>query len=147
MSTPSLDDRLAITDLTVAYCWALDTRNWEELDRVFLPDAAAELGLPAVQGIDAIKATVSRVLTPLDDSQHIVANHQIAVDGDRATCRCYFHAQHIRRGVPGGENFVVAGRYEDDLVRTAAGWRIAQRTLVVMWREGNLAVVRPPQTH
>jgi hypothetical protein len=38
---------------------------------------------------------------------------------------------------------MIAGRYEDQLVRTPAGWRIHHRVLTVMWREGNLAVVRP----
>jgi hypothetical protein len=37
---------------------------------------------------------------------------------------------------------VVAGRYEDRLVRTADGWRIAHRELITMWTAGNLAVVR-----
>jgi hypothetical protein len=86
---------------------------------------------------------VSRVLVPLDDSQHVVSTHQISVDGDTATCRCYLLAQHVRNGVPGGDNLMVGGRYEDTLVRTAVGWRISHRRLVTMWREGNPAVVRP----
>ncbi len=143
MSAPSIEDRFAIIDLTVAYCWALDTRDWVALDDVFVPDATAALGRPQVHGAAAIKAMVSAVLTPLDDSQHIVANHQVAVDGDNATCRCYFHAQHIKRGLLDGDNFIVSGRYEDTLRRTPAGWRITHRDLVVMWTEGNPLVVRP----
>ena len=38
---------------------------------------------------------------------------------------------------------MVAGRYEDRLVRTDAGWRIAHRTLTVMWTDGNVAVAHP----
>lgn len=142
MATSPLDDRVAIIDLTIAYCWALDTRDWGALDDVFTPDAHADLGL-AASGIEAIKRRVSSALGMLDDSQHMVTNHQVAVDGDRATCRSYFHAQHIRQATPGGPNFIVAGRYEDSLIRTQAGWRIADRRLVVMWRDGNIAVVRP----
>jgi hypothetical protein len=41
-------------------------------------------------------------------------------------------------------NYVIAGRYEDELVRTADGWRVSFRRLVVVWTDGNLAVVRPP---
>ena len=143
MATSPSDDRLAIIDLTIAYCWALDTRDWAALDNVFTPDAYAELGLPVSHGIDAIKDRVSSALGMLDDSQHMVTNQQVILDGDTATCRTYLHAQHIRRAAPGGPNFIIAGRYEDSLVRTSAGWRIAQRRLVVMWREGNIAVVRP----
>lgn len=137
-----LADERAIVALTVAYCWALDTGDYERLRDVFAPDATARLGEECA-GIDAIIARVARALDPLDDSQHMVANHEVRLDGDRATCRCYFQAQHVRRAAPGGPNYMVAGRYEDDLERTPDGWRIRRRTLVPMWTEGNLAVVRP----
>lgn len=138
-------DLQAIVDVTIAYTWALDTRRFEDLRQVFLPDATASLG-SELTGIDAIIERVDRVLTPLDDSQHLVSNHEVRLDGDRATCRCYFQAQHIRRGTDGGDNFIVAGRYEDDLARTTAGWRIARRVLVPMWSEGNPAVLRRGRT-
>ena len=138
-----LTDRAAITDLTIAYCWALDTHQWDALDDVFSADVTAELAAPLMHGVEAIKQRVARALEPLDDSQHIVTNHQIVIDGDRATCRCYLHAQHVRNGVKGGDNFVIGGRYEDTLVRTEQGWRISHRRLVSMWREGNVAVLLP----
>ena len=46
-----------------------------------------------------------------------------------------------RRGVEGGRNFVIAGRYEDRFARTSAGWRIAHRDLIVTWTDGNRRVV------
>ena len=143
LTESSLADRIAIMDLTIAYCWALDTRQWDALDDVFAEDVTAELAAPLMHGVEAIKARVARALVPLDDSQHMVTNHQIVVDGDTATCRCYLHAQHVRRGVEGGDNFVIGGRYEDTMVRTPNGWRISHRRLVSMWREGNPAVLLP----
>lgn len=136
-------DRQAIVDLTIAYTWALDRRQFEDLRQVFLPDAIASL-VGELRGVDAIIERVSAALMPLDDSQHIVSNHQVRLNGDRATCRCYMQAQHVRRGLEGGDNFIVAGRYEDDVVRTAEGWRIARRVLVRTWSDGNPAVLRPP---
>jgi hypothetical protein len=141
--TAALADRTAIVDLTIAYCWALDTRSWDALDDVFSGDVTAELASPTLHGVEAIKARVALALTPLDDSQHMVSNHQVVIDGDRATCRCYLQAQHVRRGVEGGDNFVIGGRYEDDLVRTPDGWRISHRRLVSMWRDGNPGVLHP----
>ena len=80
---------------------------------------------------------MSSVLLRLRASQHMVATHQVAVDGDRATCRCYLHAQHVR-DVDGVEaQLVVGGRYDDELVRTAGGWRIARRSLTVIWTAGD----------
>ena len=137
-------DRQAIVDLTIAYTWALDGRRYEELRQVFLPDAVASLG-GELAGVEAIIQRVTAALSPLDDSQHMISNHQVRLDGDRATCRCYLQAQHVRHGVEGGDNFIVAGRYEDEAVRTPDGWRIARRVLTVMWTHGNAAVVRRPQ--
>ena len=146
MGAPSLADHIAITNLTIAYTWAIDSHRWDDLDAVFLPDATADLASPAtLQGVGAIKARIANALEPLDDSQHIVSNHQIDVDGDEGTCRCYLQAQHVRRTADGGPNFIIGGRYEDRVVRTADGWRIAHRTLVSMWREGNPAVIHPAQ--
>lgn len=142
----SAEDRQAIVDLTIAYCWALDGNKWDGLDEVFTPDAHAELGR-SCEGREAIKARVEEALGPLDDSQHMVTNHQVSVsaDGESGTSRCYLQAQHVRHAADGGPNFIVAGRYEDDVVRTPEGWRIARRVLTMMWTEGNPKVVGRPE--
>jgi ketosteroid isomerase-like protein len=145
MHTDQLLDRLAITDVTIEYCWALDQNDFERLRNVFLPDAIFDIAGTPHHGLDAIMARVSAALTPLDDSQHLISNHQIVIDGDRATSRCYLQAQHVRKAAEGGPNFIFAGRYEDELVRTPEGWRISHRTLAPMWTEGNPAVTRPPR--
>ena len=140
MTTGTLEqmlDEKAIVDLTIAYAWALDGNDYERLRDVFVPEAFAMLGKEC-HGIDEIIARVDAALTDLDQSQHIVSNHQVEVDGDSATCRCYFQAQHTY----GGANFIVAGRYLDELRRTADGWRIVHRVLKPDWREGDPSVRR-----
>jgi ketosteroid isomerase-like protein len=137
-----LDER-DIVAVVHRYCRALDTKDWPLLASVFLPDATADLSTPGeLVGLDAIVARIRTALEHLDDSQHLVGNHEVSVDGDIATHRCYLQAQHVRRAATGGPNYLVGGRYEDRLVRTAEGWRIAHRTLTVMWTDGNLAVAR-----
>lgn len=136
-------DQQSVVEVAVRYCWALDENDWERLDAVFLPDATARLGNDVLlEGRDAIVGRCSAALTPLDDSQHIVSTHQVEINGDEATHRCYLHAQHIRRDAVGGPHYVVAGRYVDRVIRTTEGWRIAHRDLVVMWTDGNPGVVR-----
>jgi SnoaL-like domain len=130
-----------IVDLAVAYTWALDTKQFDELRAIFLPDATADLHGVACEGIDAIIARIETPLTLLDATQHLVGNHQVNVDGDDATHRCQLQGQHVKRGTPGGDNFIIGGVYEDRLVRTADGWRIAHRTMSAMWTDGNPAVV------
>ncbi|MEM7287036.1 MAG: nuclear transport factor 2 family protein [Actinomycetota bacterium] len=135
-------DTQEIVDLTIAYGWILDHGPRSDLDQVFTPDAVAIYGGQRFDGLPAIIEKVEASLGHLTVSQHIVANQQVAIDGDTATCRCYLHAQHTKRGTEGGDNYIVAGRYIDDLVRTAEGWRITHRILDVDWTDGNLAVVR-----
>lgn len=134
-------DRAAIIDVTIRYAWALDTRSWDDLDDVFLPDATAHL-TESLEGRDAIKARVRRALEPLDVSHHLITNHQIVIVEDRASCRCYLQAQHVREAIAPSPNFIVGGRYEDQFIRTSIGWRIAHRQLVIMWTDGNPLVVR-----
>jgi hypothetical protein len=137
----ALLDEKAIIDLTVAYCWALDSRRFEDLRAVFVQKATANLAGTESDGIEAIIQRCSAALTPLDVSQHMVSTHQIEIKRDIATCRCYLQAQHVKRGTEGGSNFILAGRYEDELIRTPVGWRITRRTLVTMWTAGNPAVI------
>ena len=137
-----MEDVPDIVALTHAYCWALDTHAWDELDDVFAPGATADLGGDCV-GLDAIKERVASVLLRLRASQHTVSTHQVRLEGDRATCRCYLHAQHVR-DIDGVEaQFIVGGRYDDELVRTPAGWRIARRSLAVIWTHGDPRVLQP----
>lgn len=135
-------DRQAIIDLTINYCWTIDSKDFENLRTIFLPEATALLG-DERDGIESIIERIRGALGPLDASQHIISNHQINVTGDEATGRCYLHAQHVRRGAEGGPNYIVAGRYLDRYVRTPDGWRIIRREIAVDWTDGNIRVARP----
>ena len=132
-------DEKAIIDLTVAYAWALDTA-------VRRPPSGVRRGRrrgpgrSALRGLDAITARIERPLSRLDVTQHVVTNHQVTVDGDTATCRCYLVGQHVKKGTDGGDTFIMAGVYDDELRRTD-GWRIVHRTLTVTWTDGNPAVI------
>jgi 3-phenylpropionate/cinnamic acid dioxygenase small subunit len=137
-----LQDTTDITAVQVQYAMALDAREWESLRACFVPDAVADYGdLGRFEGYDAIEALCRAALTPLTRSQHLLGNHVATVDGDEATAQCYFQAQHLKTGTAGGETFIIAGKYDDVLTRTPAGWRIRHRTLETWWTDGNAAVV------
>ena len=136
-------DEKAIIDLTIAYTWALDTKQFDDLRDVFTPDATGMLHGVACNDAEAIIARISGALTRLDGSQHLIGNHQVRIDGDTATCRCQLQSQHVKRGTEGGETYIIGGTYEDRLVRTSNGWRISHRTMEESWHTGNRAVVKP----
>jgi len=140
--TTTHEDFHAIVNVAIAYTWALDTKNFGALQDVFATDATGMLNGVHCDTRDAIIARISGALLRLDFTQHLVGNHQVVVTGDTATHRCQLHAQHVKTGTEGGDNFIIGGYYDDVFVRTASGWRIQHRIIHPTWRSDNANVVK-----
>jgi hypothetical protein len=139
-----LIDHNAIVALCIRYATALDSRDWALLRTCFEPDVVAEYaGIGEILGYDALEQVCQRALMPLDASQHFLGNHVVVLDGDEADATTYLQAQHVRSGIPGGDTFLLAGKYTDRVVRRDGGWRFKTRKLEVMWTQGNRAVMAP----
>lgn len=141
MTTPN-EDFQAIVNVAIAYTWALDTKNFDALQDVFATDATGMLNGVHCESRDAIIARISGSLLRLDFTQHLVGNHQVNITGDTATHRCQLHAQHVKTGTEGGDNFIIGGYYDDIFVRTSNDWRIQHRIMQPTWRSDNANVVR-----
>ena len=138
----ALRDRLEIAEILARYASAIDERDWDRLATCFTADAVGDYaGAPPREGYAAIEALCRRTLAPLDASQHLVGSIEIELQGDQARSRCAVQAQHTRRGLAEGENYLVGGTYQDAWVRTDEGWRIRRRRLQVLWQEGNPGVL------
>jgi 3-phenylpropionate/cinnamic acid dioxygenase small subunit len=143
MTIEEIADRLAIADVLYRYATALDTRDWELLREVFMPDAVTEYegDVGSFTGVDQTIAIVSEYLGGYDATQHLISNIVVDVDGDVAQSTCYLHAEHYMTNQRiGGNTLEIGGTYRDRLVRTDGGWRIAHRYLAVTWTEGNLGI-------
>jgi ketosteroid isomerase-like protein len=137
-----LDER-AIVTLLNDYARALDTRDWPLLSSLFTADAVVDYtaeGGPVCNGADAVVADCQADFTGLDATHHLIGNVTVSVDGDRATARSYVHAWHQRADAPGGTVLLLAGGYDDRLVRDGGGWKIRRRVLTVAFEWGNAAV-------
>jgi ketosteroid isomerase-like protein len=137
-----LDER-AISALLNDYARALDTRDWPLLSSLFTAEAVADYtaeGGPLCNGANAIVADCQADFTGLDATHHLIGNVVVTIDGDHATARSYVHAWHHRAEAPGGTVILLAGGYEDRLVRDGDGWKIARRVLTVAFEAGNPAV-------
>ena len=138
-----ITDRTDVLDVVVAYATALDTRDWTALGTLFTANASWEYAdtghrlVGPARIVDFIRAG----LHGIDITQHLNGNHVVRLLGDEAEHTCYFQAQHVRVGTPGGDTFLGAGRYRDRLRRTSDGWRFTDRVLTSMWRTGNPAVL------
>ena len=142
MSASELADRLAVIDVVNRYATALDSRDWDLLDRVFAPEVQAEFGR-TYASCEAVKELVRSMLGGCGPTQHLLANHRVEVQGDEARCVCSVRAFHAGRGPAAGETYELFGEYHDRLRRTEAGWRIVGRRMVVSHETGTRAVLRP----
>jgi hypothetical protein len=129
MTLQQLSDRLEIDDLLTRYATALDGKDWDGWADCFTPDA--HIDYTAAGGIKGslaeVKQWLSSVMAGFPMTQHLVTNKVVAIDGDRAECRS---ALLNPMGLPDGDGMMLwleGGYYRDRLVRTAAGWRIAER--------------------
>jgi 3-phenylpropionate/cinnamic acid dioxygenase small subunit len=139
-STAYLADRLEIQDVLTRYAWAIDSKQFDELDDVFTPDA--HIDYTSSGGIAGefpeVKAWLAKVLTPFPAYQHLVTNVQLRIEGDAATSRAGFYNPMVR-AKPDGTTalFYTGGEYHDRLVRTPRGWRIRERIEKKVWTAGD----------
>jgi hypothetical protein len=135
------DDVGSIIQLINLYAFAVDTQRWDLFDRIFTPDVDADFSATAHwRDLASFKADFAAFHAPFDSTQHVMANHLVTVDGDRAHAFVHGSWRLIRRAAEGAPLWDGTGWYDDDLVRTADGWRIARRTCRVVWWTGNPAV-------
>ena len=126
----ALEDRDAIRALLAEYRRALDEKDFEAYAALFGDDGEFVTDGRRVRGRAEILAMLADLqaegalsMKPGDD-RHLVANVEIAVDGDRATAHSTW-VYLTREGE--GPNVALVGHYDDELRRTAAGWRFARR--------------------
>jgi hypothetical protein len=137
-TTQELADKQAIRELQVLYAYTIDAGAYDDLDKVFTPEAVADYGRAGhITGLEAIKGICRDALEPLTAAQHLNASHHARIHGDTATASCYLNVHLHRDNTPGGDHLEMGGRYDDQLVRTDDGWKIKHRKLTILWSNGN----------
>lgn len=120
------DDRLDIIDVLVRYATGIDRRDWPLFRTVFTDDCELDYGeIGKWNGVDAVTEFMDQSHAMAGHTMHRLSNYAIAVDGGTATARTYIDGLIMAQDNNSGVNAV--GFYDDELVRTAAGWRIARR--------------------
>jgi hypothetical protein len=141
----SLADHLDIIEVCTRLHWCVDHRDWDGLDdlldeHVSFP-TPAELARPGFDAGDfvrrrsEIKAAYPALLSGLI-TQHLIAGHQVEIDGDTAICRAHAINVHVPQD---GQGSVVChgNEYRFELRRTDSGWRIFARQTWILWRSGD----------
>ena len=124
-----LEDRIAIHDLFIRYCRALDNGEVETVVACFTPDAVLKSPVVDVTGHDEIRAFAGRFAAQLaagTQFRHMVTNIVVTVDGEHATATAYLLVLITENGA---HRTLPPGRYECDLVKEQGVWRFARRTV------------------
>lgn len=136
-----IEQKESIKDILILYATALDSKQYEQLKDVFVPDATAIYSsVGECSGLESIQALVSGVLNQCSVTQHILTNFQINVSGNQAQAKCYLQAIHLGKGVYSNELLTIWGEYSDELILTNAGWRITHRQLNGLHSQGDIGL-------
>ncbi|MCK0176023.1 nuclear transport factor 2 family protein [Mycolicibacterium sp. F2034L] len=120
------EDRQDITDVLLRYATGIDRRDWALFRTVFTEDCVMEYGeIGTWNGVDAVAEFMEQSHGMAGHTLHRLSNVTITVTGDSATARTYVDALILAPDNTSGVNAV--GFYDDDLVRTDAGWRVRHR--------------------
>ena len=143
-----IEDRQQISECVIRYAASLDKADWELMKETI----AEPIFVDFTSWAELEARDYSReewtgfardVLSGFDARQHISPNHVITFQSeDEATCTSYMYAQHLIRGVPEGDTFIMRGSYTNVLQRKpggwdTGGWEIRSLTMHFTWGEGN----------
>jgi 3-phenylpropionate/cinnamic acid dioxygenase small subunit len=138
LSHQELSDRFEIQDLVYHYAHLVDQKSIDALRQVFTEDAHVDYS--ALGGsvgnleetIEFLKAALTNELFP--NSQHLNANVQVELVGDRAKGRVMcFNPMEMAMPDGGTQTYFLGLWYLDEYRRTADGWRICRRVEEKSW--------------
>jgi len=125
------EDRQDISDLLVRYATGIDRRDWPLFRTVFTDDCELDYGeVGAWKGVDAVVEFMEQTHALLGHTMHRMSNIAITVDGNRGVARTYLDGLMMAPDNKSGVNAI--GFYDDEVVRTADGWRIARRRTTIV---------------
>ena len=142
MASP--EDILALRRLADDYGSAVDERNGEAFAGVFTLDGELAIYEPGdtepvivYAGFDEL-VSVIELVKAFATTFHLMANHQVDIDGDTATGLVYGISLHLTETAGRGFDTIMIMKYRDRYQRTPGGWRIARRDVLRQWTEYNV---------
>ena len=130
LSLQEISDRFEIQDLIVEYCDVIDKCDIDRLDDIFTADAFIDYSAMGGEkgDLESIKAFLKAALPIFKNTQHLISNFQVKVNGDSATGRIMcFNPMEFDNEKTGNPIMCLGLWYVDEYVRTLQGWRIKSR--------------------
>jgi ketosteroid isomerase-like protein len=124
--TPDAFDRDEIEALILRYADCVDRGDFDGLADLFT-HGVIHAPIADFVGRDAVRATYDNIVFDEHGSpgtHHVVFDVEVDVDPSRSRASAFSYLTVVQHGRP-----IVAGRYVDEFVRDAGGWRFASRTI------------------
>jgi hypothetical protein len=141
--TATAEDILALRRLTDDYGSTVDNRDGDGFAGVFTPDGELAVYEPGEDepslvytGYDEL-VSVIELVKAFTTTMHLMANHQVDIDGDTATGMVYGLSLHLTESGGRGVDTLMVMKYRDRYARTDKGWKIARRDVLRQWTEYN----------
>ena len=139
MSSETIDreTRDGVSDVLIKYATGIDSKNWELLATCFTEDVEADYGadIGVWKGVDEIVEWMRVVHEACGHTLHRITNIAVTPAGPgQAKARAYVDALVL--GPDNASGAHATGFYDDELVETPDGWRIARRTFTTAFVEG-----------
>ena len=132
-----MDDYEGVRQVLSRYCFALDSGQLGALGPLFHRDASFSVsfeGGTTHTGRTTIQAWYDKFFSQQPDQfrcmRHKIYEPQLTVTGSQATSVVYFDADSLQ---PDGSVHVVAGRYDDTLLKEQGQWFFKDRTITVFY--------------
>jgi 3-phenylpropionate/cinnamic acid dioxygenase small subunit len=125
--------RQDVAEVLVRYATGIDTREWVLFRSCFTDDCEADYGEIGVwHGADEITAWMRETHAPCGHTMHRISNGSVTPSDTGVEARSYVDAIVMFGDNQSGTR--ATGFYDDELVETSDGWKIAKRrfTLVML---------------
>jgi len=123
--------RQDVTEVLFRYAAGIDGRDWDLFRTCFTEECEADYGAIGVwHGAEEITAWMRDTHAPVGPTMHRITNPVVTPGAERATARCYVDALVMFADNTSGTRSV--GYYDDELVPTDGGWKIARRRFTMV---------------
>lgn len=134
LETVDREVRQDVADVLIRYATGIDRRDWDLFRTCFTDDCEADYGEIGVwHGVDEITEWMRVVHDACGHTLHRITNIAVSAGARGVLARSYVEALVL--GPDNGAGVRATGFYDDELVDTPDGWRIARRTFTLVLQE------------
>jgi len=118
-----------------------DKRNWGAMRESFAPRVVLDYGTPELLTPEEIVARWKPLLSEFDQTEHSVLIDGVRNDPESARVSATFRASHRMDRVAGGDEWVLNGRYDYELMQLGGSWKVTRMRMIPAESTGNPGLI------